>query len=141
MKRKWIAGLLVAVLCIMAISGCGTKTDKTEEQTDFASLKGNAKEYDMDTIDIAMDNKLKGKSVVVLGSTAVDGYASEGVGVAEFIETYYEGCKVTKVATSDDATISTKGKDSYVDCLKEQDKDAEYDFIICDRYLFLYGRL
>ena len=131
MKRKWIAGLLVAVLCIMAISGCGTKTDKTEEQTDFASLKGNAKEYDMDTIDIAMDNKLKGKSVVVLGSTAVDGYASEGVGVAEFIETYYEGCKVTKVATSDDATISTKGKDSYVDYLKEQDKDAEYDFIIC----------
>ena len=93
-----------------------------------SGYEGNAMDYSFDRID-RIDSPLKGKNVVVLGSSVVYGYASQECAIAEYLAARF-GCVCTKEAVSG-TTLADTGRLSYVARLKRLDPDAPCDLFVC----------
>lgn len=93
-------------------------------------LPGNAKNYNMDTVEPLQNSPLAGKHVCFLGSSVTYGSASLQQGIPEYFAARM-GCTYTKEAVSG-TTLVDNGKSSYVQRLIHNvDVNAHYDLLIC----------
>lgn len=93
------------------------------------TLPGNGEKYSFGRIEPVKDNPLYGGRICVLGSSVVNGAASEHHAVPEYLGLRL-GCGVTKSAV-DGTTLADIGPESYIKRLKKLDRNADYDLFIC----------
>lgn len=104
----------------------------TEEELNakMAVLPGNAEKYSFSTIQAMANNPLKGKTIGILGSSIVYGYASLQEAVGEYFAARFD-CELVKEAVSG-TTLTDTGADSYIQrMIRNLDKDAKFDLFIC----------
>lgn len=90
---------------------------------------GNSPEYSFDEIEMIRHNPLFKRDICVLGSSVVNGSASGGHAVAEYLAARL-GCEYTKSAV-DGTTLVDEGDESYIKRLKRLNKTERYDVFIC----------
>lgn len=128
MKHKIVIMLTVAMACIGVLAGCGTSANGKDE---FSKLEGNGKDYLVSDSEVNKNSLIKDKSIAMLGSSSLNGYASQGEALAEYMETVYS-CKVTKAVAEDDATMTTVGEDTYIQHMKDDlNSESGYDMLLC----------
>ncbi len=136
-KRLLIAAAAVAAL-LLALMGALQIYIRAEKEK-RAEAPGNAETYDLSRVEQNADSPLKGKTIVFLGSSVTEGAAAEGQSFVELFE-HRDGVCAIKEAKSgttltDDFSLSAQiafgnGK-SYVSRLKELDKNAVVDALVC----------
>lgn len=128
MKHKIAIMLTLAITCIGALAGCGTSSSGKDK---FSKMEGNGKDYLVLDSEVNQNSMIKDKRIAMLGSSSLNGYASQGKALAEYVETVYS-CKVTKAVAEDDATMTTTSEDSYIQHMKDDlDVEADYDMLLC----------
>ena len=95
----------------------------------IAAHPGNRDEYGFDHMKPMENSPLKGKRILVLGSSVAYGAASQQWAVAEYLGKRF-GCDYTKEAVSG-TTLCNVGPKSYVSRLKKLDTSVKYDLFIC----------
>ncbi len=148
-----LAGFMAAFVLISP-GGCGkkeeTKGDETgagneliivtptKSEEDLAleaeymealRLNGNSKTYDFGLIETLSGNPMEGKTLCILGSSVVDGYASGHHAVGEYFEKRL-GCTLIKEAVSG-TTLADLEDNSYVSRLKKNIDAEKVDLFIC----------
>lgn len=93
--------------------------------------RGNDEKYDIDNIK-EEKNKLNGKTIIFLGSSVTYGAASKGISFVEYLEKK-DGIIPVKEALSGTTLVDeeVKGKASYIERLKNIDKNIKVDCFIC----------
>lgn len=93
------------------------------------SHPGNAPEYSFEKIEMEQHNPLRKRDICVLGSSVINGSASESNAVAEYLAARL-GCEYTKSAV-DGTTLVDEGDESYIKRLRRLNKTERYDVFIC----------
>lgn len=94
-----------------------------------ASYDGNSADYSFDNIEKISGTILESKTVCVLGSSVVYGYASQEESIAEYLTKRF-GCNCTKEAVSGTTLVDTSSL-SYISRMEKLDKNDHYDLFIC----------
>lgn len=98
--------------------------------TRMGKMAGNQPEYDFSRITPLEDSPLAGKNICVLGSSVVNGTASQGNSVGEYLAARFD-CSLTKEAVSG-TTLADNGPNSYVQrMLNNIPVDAQFDLFVC----------
>ncbi len=157
MKRLTL--MLTAAVMTAALTGCGSGSEEkndngqveekqpenkqevatpTPSEEDLAleaeynealRLNGNSKTYGFDKIEKLESNPMEGKTLCILGSSVVDGYASGHDAVGEYFEKRF-GCKLVKEAVSG-TTLTDLDGNSYVSRLKKNIEEPKINLFIC----------
>lgn len=94
----------------------------------FEDERGNAKEYDIDTVKEDISSPLKGKNICFLGSSVTKGFGSLDVSFPEFLS---KECGITFVKEAKNGTtLVNESEDSYLNRLYCIDKRNHFDCIV-----------
>ena len=133
-KKLWITlTSIVILLALLAFLLAGAMRGFQPGEGLYNSMMareaGNSETYDFDRIERLEGNPLEGKHLAVLGSSVTYGAASLQNSLGEYFQQRF-GMELTKEAVSG-TTLADKGGSSYVDRIKNIDKDADIDLFIC----------
>ena len=123
-----VAALTAAQLTVLGAKG-GIGPLGFIHDNKIAKHPGNKETYGFDKITPLENSPLKGKRILVLGSSVAYGAASNQWAIAEYLGKRF-GCEYTKEAVSG-TTLCDKGAKSYVSRLKKLDTSVKYDLFIC----------
>ncbi len=94
----------------------------------FEDKRGNASEYDIDTIKEDISSPLKGKNICCLGSSVTKGFGSLDVSFPEFLS---KECGITFLKEAKNGTtLVNEGEDSYVSRLYRIDTKDRFDCFV-----------
>lgn len=136
-KKKLVWKIILAVFLLLAaaqtiilgvLGGMGPLGFIRDNR--IKNLPGNGPEYDFSALEPMEESPLKGKSVILLGSSVARGETSDCYAVGEYL-TARLGCTVVKETVSG-TTLVDNGENSYVQrMLNNLDPNAPCDLFIC----------
>ncbi|MBQ6223065.1 MAG: SGNH/GDSL hydrolase family protein [Solobacterium sp.] len=87
---KWVLAVILAIGCACGVAGYKTLCDTTG-----LNKPGNHSRYNPENQTVLADSPLKGKTILFLGSSVTQGYASQGISYVDYIE-HIDQCNVIK---------------------------------------------
>ncbi|MBR3349714.1 MAG: SGNH/GDSL hydrolase family protein [Solobacterium sp.] len=102
---------------------------KEEWMEMIAGLSGNDEQYDVSRTALDRESKLKGKTIIFLGSSVTFGAASLEQSFVEYLEAK-EGIIPVKEAVSG-TTLVTSEENNYIERMEKLSKDIRADAFIC----------
>lgn len=118
--------ILISILCILLICAIGAGGYAGNMFGYFN--KGNGSEYSVKNSE-KIENTLKGKTIIFLGSSVTYGFAAKGESFADYLQKQ-DGITAIKEAVSGTTLVDDKDN-SYVSRINNIDKDIKADAFIC----------
>jgi len=133
-KMKGWKKVLIAILCVFLIISIGGFVAYKVFGSEVLSIilagkPGNAAVYDVEAVAENPDSPLRGKTILFLGSSVTEGFASCGVTFVEYLEKM-DGITPIKEAKGGTTLVSLDDT-SYIPRMKTMDTTIRADAFIC----------